>query len=336
MTPSMASGELCITETTHKLPELGPHQVLVEVVASSFNPVDYKVASSAGALVPLLNTTGCDVSGRIINVGPEVAEFNIGDDIIGCSGGVGEHYGSATQYLITDSRYLVTAPKQLSPRTAAAIPLIGITAMDMIHRSQLQSDETLLVIGALGGVGQLLTQIIIARQLSKKLILACGVNNLDKLKKRVAEQFNNINLDIEVVDYDHLSLGCVTVDCVFDTIGNEQFNNALKAIRPLGRMVTINARNTHDLSEAHGKGASIDVVFMLIPWLHSNSQDEILASKAQDLTVKYRGYLQQLVELIDAGKLTINDVEEKPMRHLEEIFSQYADGNLGFKPVFYW
>ena len=334
MTPQVKSGEIIVTETSHKLPQLQPQQVLIEVAASGFNPVDYKVATSAGAMVPLLNTTGCDVSGNIIECGAAVSGFAVGDAVIGCSGGVGQNYGSATQYLVTDSRYLVTAPQQMSLRQAAAIPLVGITAMDMLHRVQPQANETILVLGALGGVGQMLTQIILARQLGAKVTLACGTNNLNKLKSRVVN--HPMAADVEVVDYDIVARGEVVADCVLDTLGNQHFENALLALRPLGRMVTINARNTYDLANAHGKAAVIDVVFMLIPWLHANSQDSHLAIKVQELSGRYQDYLEQLVELIDAGQLKLNDIEASPMNQLGEVFKRYAAGRLNCKPVLHW
>lgn len=336
MTPNLGSSGLVFSEVSHELPEPKPYEVVIEVAAAGFNPVDYKVASSAGALTPLLNTTGCDVSGRIVERGSEVSAFTIGDKVIGCSGGVGEHYGSATQYLLTDSRYLVAAPKNMSLRKAAAIPLVGITAMDMLDRAQLEPTDTLIILGALGGVGQMLTQVVIARQLVRKIILACGQTNVDKLQDRVINQLSSENVEIEVVDYDSVASGEVTADCVLDTLGNQHFDHALSAIRPLGRIVTINARNTHDLTNAHGKAASIDVVFMLIPWLYANSQDRQFVIKVEDLRQKYHHYLKELVNHVDAGEITLRDIKESPMNQIGDVFNRYASGQQQCKPVLHW
>ncbi|MDT9000318.1 zinc-binding alcohol dehydrogenase family protein [Paucibacter sp. APW11] len=155
-------------------PAPGPRDLLVEVRAIAVNPVDVKVRASrpaADAQSPVL--LGWDAVGIVQAVGAEVQGFVVGDRV--WYAGEINRPGSYAQLQCVDYRIASHAPAQLSDAEAAALPLTGITAWELLfERLQVQSQPerpvSLLVTGAAGGVGSILLQL--ARRLPHLTLIA--------------------------------------------------------------------------------------------------------------------------------------------------------------------
>ena len=103
------------------VPEPGPGYVRVKVMASSVNPVDYKVRRAGPPFAPELPAVlGFDVAGAVDAVGPDVTGFAVGDAVYGCAGGVRGEGGAHAEYMLADARLLAPKPEALSFREAAA------------------------------------------------------------------------------------------------------------------------------------------------------------------------------------------------------------------------
>ncbi|GIG37277.1 zinc-binding alcohol dehydrogenase family protein [Cellulomonas pakistanensis] len=141
------------------LPELRPHDLLVEVAAVSVNPVDVKRRGSFrpdGAPLVL----GFDAVGTVRAVGPAVTLFAPGDRVF--HAGTIDRPGTNAALHVVDERIVGHAPASLTDADAAALPLTSITAWEMLHdRLRLSggSTGTLLVVGATGGVGSMVLQL---------------------------------------------------------------------------------------------------------------------------------------------------------------------------------
>ena len=144
-------------------PVAGGHDLLVEVKAVSVNPVDYKVRASQSAADGQWKVIGWDAAGIVRAVGPDVTLFQPGDRV--WYAGDITRPGSNAELQLVDERIVGHMPKSLSFAEAAALPLTTITAWEMLFDrlgvapGKRPSNERLLIVGAAGGVGSILTQL---------------------------------------------------------------------------------------------------------------------------------------------------------------------------------
>ena len=141
------------------LPELRPHDLLVEVAAVSVNPVDLKVRARRGVGDPPV-VLGYDAAGTVRRVGSAVTLFSPGDEVY--YAGVNTRQGTNAEYHAVDERLVGRKPANLTMAEAAAMPLTTITAWESLFERfalDASSTGTLLAVAAAGGVGSILTQL---------------------------------------------------------------------------------------------------------------------------------------------------------------------------------
>ncbi|MEN4559725.1 zinc-binding alcohol dehydrogenase family protein [Pantoea agglomerans] len=144
-------------ETILRKPQPGRHDLLVRVAAIAVNPVDTKVRRNAAVTEP--RVLGWDAAGIVEAVGEDVSLFKPGDEVY--YAGSLMRAGSYAEYSLVDERIAGRKPASLSMAEAAALPLTSLTAWELLF-DRLEVDEgnndVLLIIGAGGGVGSILTQ----------------------------------------------------------------------------------------------------------------------------------------------------------------------------------
>lgn len=154
------------------VPELRPHDVLVQVKGISLNPVDCKIRSNispeAGHKI-----IGYDACGTITALGSDVSDFAIGDDVF--YAGDLTRPGTNSEFHAVDARIIGKKPASLDFEEAAAIPLTAITAWELLFDSLKLTEnggagQALLVLGGAGGVGSILIQL--AKKLTKLTVIA--------------------------------------------------------------------------------------------------------------------------------------------------------------------
>lgn len=143
-------------------PEIGPHDILVEVRAISVNPVDYKVRKRAEPPAGGFKILGYDAAGAVAEVGREVTRFAVGDEVF-YAGDI-RRQGTNAQFHAVDARIVGHKPRSLDFAAAAALPLTSITAWELLFdRLGVARDEgtgsSLLIVGGAGGVGSIATQL---------------------------------------------------------------------------------------------------------------------------------------------------------------------------------
>ncbi|MFI9506834.1 NADP-dependent oxidoreductase [Nocardia sp. NPDC052566] len=145
------------------MPEPGPGQVRVQVEAAGVNPFDRKMADGIldGKLpheFPMI--LGVDGAGTIASVGPGVTVFAVGDRVVGKFLYPPVGHGSFAEFTLSpESGTLVPIPEAVSTVAAAALPTAGVTAQDIVDASKIEPGQTVLIIGATGGVGSFLVQL---------------------------------------------------------------------------------------------------------------------------------------------------------------------------------
>lgn len=157
-----------LIETILPDPTPGEHDLLVEVKAISVNPVDTKIRASAKEARVL----GWDVSGVVRAVGPAVTLFAPGDEVF-YAGSI-TRPGANSELHVVDERIVGRKPASLGHADAAAIPLTAITAWELLFDRVAVAEgggqgQHLLIIGAAGGVGSMLTQL--ARKLTQLTVI---------------------------------------------------------------------------------------------------------------------------------------------------------------------
>lgn len=257
-------------EVERPVPAPGPGEVLVDVEATSVNPIDYKLRSGvAEAFAPELPAIlHGDVAGTVVAVGPDVEALSEGDAVYGCAGGFrGAPHGALAEYMPADANLLAPMPASLSFREAAALPLVTLTAWEaLVEKCVVVKGDQVLVHGATGGVGH------VGLQLAKAQGATVAVTASSDVALDVAADLgadHGIRYDEEDVSaYVERLTGGAGFDVVFDTVGGENVERCFEAATLNGQMATIAAREEHNLVHAYLKGLSIHTVLMLIPMLH--------------------------------------------------------------------
>ncbi|EHR73622.1 zinc-binding alcohol dehydrogenase family protein [Burkholderiales bacterium JOSHI_001] len=154
-------------------PQREPRDLLVEVKAVSVNPVDTKIRAGRAPAEGQVGVLGWDAAGVVRAVGAEVTLFKPGDRV--WYAGAIDRPGSNSEIHAVDERIVGRMPARLGFAEAAAMPLTAITAWEMLFdriglpRGEAARGQTLLVIGAAGGVGSVMVQL--ARRLSAATVV---------------------------------------------------------------------------------------------------------------------------------------------------------------------
>ena len=260
------------------VPQAG--QVLVQVKATSINPLDYQVRRGDYAdLVPLPAITGHDVAGVVEEVGPGVTAFCPGDEVW-YTPQIFDGPGSYAEYHVAAESIIGKKPAALSHLEAASLTLVGGTAWEaLIVRAALRVGESILVHGGAGGVGHLAIQL--AKAVGARVFTTVRETNFAFARSLGAD----VVIDYEKEDYVDAIMretGGRGVDVVFDTIGGNTLSRSPDALAQLGRVVSIvDIAQPQNLIQAWGRNASYHFVF----------------------TRQNRGKLDELSALIERGQL---------------------------------
>lgn len=295
-------------------PEVKANHVLVKIAASSVNTIDMMI-KNMGSDLPLSPASpallGMDFSGIVEAVGVGVEDYKIGDEVYGCAGGLADLPGTLTEYIVADSDLIGHKPKDLTMRETAALPLVAITAYEGLTRAGVKAGQKVLVHGGSGGVGHL------AVQLAKNFGAEVFATGTGDKQKAIVERFGATFIDFtteKVADYTNKYTDG-GFDVVFDTVGGPNLNNSIEAVTLNGHISTTVSLLELDLTPLHFKGASLHVVFMLIPMLHNFNRE------------KHGEILKILAEISNAGNLTpIVDENQFSLEQVGEAYAHLASG----------
>jgi NADPH:quinone reductase-like Zn-dependent oxidoreductase len=218
------------------VPRVGPNGVLVQVRASSVNPVDWKFRS--GLLAPIRPVVfpviwGRDLSGVVTEVGPAVTLFKPGDEVFGFKEGyVARTYrGTYAEFAVVPEKSLARKPRNLSHEEAAAVPLAALTAWQaLLNQGKLKAGQHVLVHAGAGGVGVMAIQI--AKAFGAYVAATGSARNQEFLRELGADQ---------PIEYTRERFDQVRpkFDLVLDGVGNSVWAGSFRALKFGGRLVTL-------------------------------------------------------------------------------------------------
>lgn len=206
--------EKALQDIELEVPKAQGQDILVQVKAVSVNPVDTKIRRRVAPENGQWKVLGWDAAGIIKEVGSKVSLFKPGEKV--WYAGDLTRSGSNAEYQLVDERIVGTMPESLSFAEAAAMPLTTITAWEMLFdRLQIpvdtaQKPKTILVIGAAGGVGSIMVQLLrrltgvtiigtASREKSVKWLNVLGAHHIINHREPLSEGLKAIG--IGEVDY---------------------------------------------------------------------------------------------------------------------------------------
>ncbi|WBM72138.1 zinc-binding alcohol dehydrogenase family protein [Buttiauxella sp. WJP83] len=250
-----------LSEVTLPTPVASGHDLLVEVKAISVNPVDTKVRAGFKADQP--RVLGWDAVGVVVSTGEAVTLFNPGDEV--WYAGSLTRPGSNSEFQLVDERIVALKPKSIDNASAAALPLTAITAWEMLFdrlgvKEGGNENEVLLIVGAAGGVGSILTQL--ARQLTN--ITVIGTASRPQSQKWVTDLGAHHVIDHSKPLAEELArIGVKHVTHVASLNQTEQhYTQLIEVLAPQGKLALIDDPETLDARPLKVKSISLHWEFM--------------------------------------------------------------------------
>ena len=273
-------------------PTIKPGHLIVQIKATSLNPVDSKIRRLGPPIAPEFPAVlHGDMAGVIHEVGEGVTGFQPGDAVYGCAGGVKGLDGALAEFMLVDAQLVAHKPRSLDFAESAALPLISITAWEgLIDRARVQPQQQVLVHGAAGGVGHVAIQLAAIQ--GAMVYATASTKDKGKIGERLgAKEIIYYREESPEAYVNRLTNG-EGFDIVFDTVGGTNIDQAFQATANNGQVITIVSQSTHDLTPMHQRGLTFHVVFMLLPMLTGKGR------------AHHGEILRQIATWVDEGKLT--------------------------------
>jgi len=276
------------------------HDLLIKVKAIAVNPVDYKIRQKVAPAKGDYKVIGWDAVGEVAATGETATLFKPGDMVF--YAGDLNRQGSNAEYQLVDERLVGNKPKSLSDAEAAALPLTSITAWELlfehlsIHQqspdSKEISDEVILVIGAAGGVGSILIQIVKAITGATIIATASRESSQAWVKKlgadHVVDHTQSLQPQIEA-----LGIGQVTHVASLNST-ESYFESYTELLAPFGKIAMIDDPGKPlDVMKLKLKSQSLHIEFMFArSMFNAADMDEQgrLLNRVSDLVDQ--GYIQ--------------------------------------------
>ncbi len=276
-------------------------EVLVRVHAAAITPTEFAWQTTFqtrnGEPRPFPIILGHEFSGIIAAVGPDVADFYVGDDVYGVNDWFGD--GAQAEYCLAKSVEIAPKPRSLSHAEAAVVPISALTAWQgLFEQAGLTAGDKVLVHGAAGGVGIFAVQLACWR--GARVIGTAWTANLDFVRRLGA---------IEAIDYQtqRFEDEAQDVDVVFDTVGGETLKRSWAVVKPGGKIVSASY-----LSETAMDPGVRDTFF---------------------LVRTDRRQLVEIARLLDTGELRSFVAGVFPLAGAPEAYARAAQGHLRGKIV---
>jgi NADPH:quinone reductase-like Zn-dependent oxidoreductase len=201
---------IVIDEIPHPAPE--EVELVVRVVAAGVGPWDALIREGKSVVQPSLPVIlGADFAGIVDSVGTGVIQFKPGDEVFGVTNK--QFCGAYAEYAVASAQMVAAKPRSLSFVEAASVPVVAVTAYQMLFdRARLKAGQAVLIHGAAGNVGAYAVQL--AKQAELQVFAVAGPGDLDYVRGLGAEM---------VVNYKTTKFEDVVppVDAVLDMVGGE-------------------------------------------------------------------------------------------------------------------
>lgn len=311
--PATDSKALLDIET--EKPTASGHDLLVKIEAVSVNPVDTKIRKRIQPESGEYKILGWDAVGIVEQTGSDVTLFKPGDTV--WYAGAINRQGTNAEYHLVDERIVSLKPASLDASQAAALPLTSITAWELlfdrlaIQRDKTKTDDCLLIIGAAGGVGSILTQL--ASQLT-------GVTVIGTASRAESRTWVKNNGAHYVIDHNKPfteeleRIGIHGISHVASlTRSDLHLQQIIEVMKPFGKLAMIDDPGDVDFTQLKTKSISLHWELMFTRSLF----------QTEDM-IEQHNLLQEVARLIDDGTLKTTVAQNFGKINAENLLRAHA------------
>lgn len=238
-------------------PALRDDDVLIQIHAASVNALDSKIRSGEFKLIlpyrlPLI--LGNDVAGTVVQVGPGVSRFKPGDEVYARPDQ--DRIGTFAEFIAVKEASLALKPVNLSMEEAASIPLVALTAWQvLVETAKLKKGQKVLIHAGSGGVGTIAIQL--AKHLGAYVATTTSTSNVAWVKALGADvviDYKTRDFAAELRDY----------DVVLNSLGTGVLEKSLQVLKPGGHLISISGPPTPEFATEQGLSWPLKQVLRLL------------------------------------------------------------------------
>lgn len=211
-------------------PNPGAGELLVRVRAAGVAPWDAIIREGKSKVSPPPPLTlGSDLSGIVEEVGPGVLDFRRGDDVYGVTNA--QFCGANAEFADASAAMVAKKPRSLSHLEAASVPVVAVTAWQMLFEyAHVVAGQSILILGAGGNVGAYAVQL--AARTGLDIVAVAGLKDLELVRSLGAKTA----LDYRTVNFEQ---AIPQVDVLIDTVGGETLERTFEKLKSGGVLVSV-------------------------------------------------------------------------------------------------
>jgi NADPH:quinone reductase-like Zn-dependent oxidoreductase len=238
-------------------PELQDHDVLVEVHAAGVNLLDSKIRTGEFKLIlpyrrPFI--LGHDVAGMVVRVGTKVGKFKPGDEVYARPRD--GRIGTFAESIAINEADVALKPKNLSMEEAASIPLVGLTAWQvLVDKASLKKGQKVFIQAGSGGVGTFAIQL--AKQLGATVATTASAASADLVKSLGAD----VVIDYRKDDFEQVLSG---YDVVLNSQDARTLEKSLTVLKPGGKLISISGPPDPEFARERGLNLVLRMILRLL------------------------------------------------------------------------
>ena len=307
-------------------PEVGDNDVLVEVHAASVNLLDSKIRKGEFKLIlpyrfPLI--LGNDLAGVVVRVGPGVKQFKPGDEVYARPRE--DRIGTFAELICVTEDALALKPRNLGMGEAASIPLVALTAWQvLVETAKLKKGQKVLIHAGSGGVGTIAIQL--AKHLGAFVATTTSTSNVEWVKALGADvviDYKKQNFESVLQDY----------DVVLNSLGADVLEKSLKVLKPGGQLISISGPPSPQFAEEQGLSWGLKQVMGLLSYG--------IRRKARKVGIRYAfvfmrasgAQLREISALIESGAIRPVVDRSFPFESTADALSYVEQGRAKGKVV---
>lgn len=277
-------------------PAVNSHEVLVEVHATGVNLLDSKIKSGEFKLLlpykpPFI--LGHDVAGVVVEVGSQVKKYKVGDEVYARPSDY--KIGTFAEFISIHQSDIALKPKTLTMVEAASIPLVGLTAWQvLVERANLKKGQKVFIQAGSGGVGTFAIQL--AKHIGATVATTTSSANIDLVKSLGADvviDYKNHDFETSLFNY----------DVVLNSQDSKTLEKSLNTLKPGGKLISISGPPDPHFAEEIGLPWFMKPIMRLLSYTIRNKAKKRNVDYSF-LFMKANGkQLSEITKLIDSGKI---------------------------------
>ncbi len=307
-------------------PELRDDDVLIQIRAAGVNLLDVKIRNGEFKLIlpyrmPLV--LGHDVAGTVVKVGPRVRKFKLGDEVYARPDDF--RIGTFAEYIAVKEGSLARKPANLTMEEAASIPLVALTAWQvLVETARLKKGQKVFIQAGSGGVGTIAIQL--AKYLGAYVATTTSTSNVGWVKALGADvviDYKKQDFANELRDY----------DVVLNSLGKDELKKSLQVLKPGGHLISISGPPTPDFASEQGLAWPLRQVLRML--------SRGIRNKAKQRGVTYSfvfmraegDQLGKITSLVESGVIRPTVDRVFPLASIADAFSYVEKGRAKGKVI---